>query len=161
MLIILIIILTILAIFFSKKDYALNKGKSCIEQDDKYQCASIICGSCAAVYAVALIIVACFYTQTALTVNDKLDMYEAENKEIEERVDMVAVHYTQYELSAIQLAKMDTETLVMTYPELKNNTVVLKQIDVYTKNNDKIKKLKEEKIDLKPYQFWIYLGGIK
>ena len=33
------------------------------------------------------------------------------------------------------------------YPELKANELVMKQMDVYTANNDKIRQLKEEKLN--------------
>ena len=50
-------------------------------------------------------------------------------------------------------------TLVSLYPELKADTLVTKQIEVYIDNNKKIKNLKEKKINLSVKKWWLYFGG--
>ena len=49
--------------------------------------------------------------------------------------------------------------LVTLYPELKADTLVAKQIEIYTNNNQKIKELKEQKLYGKVYKWWLYFGG--
>jgi hypothetical protein len=48
--------------------------------------------------------------------------------------------------------------LVSLYPELKSDALISKLIDTYTSNNDKIVKLKNEKIVAHRARWWIYFG---
>lgn len=52
----------------------------------------------------------------------------------------------------------DSITLVSLYPELKSDALVNTQIEIYTENNKKIKKLKEELIDLSAKKWILYFG---
>ena len=52
----------------------------------------------------------------------------------------------------------DGINLVSLIPTLKSDTLVQKQIEVYVANNDKIKELKEEKIDLSKSKWKLYFG---
>jgi hypothetical protein len=45
-------------------------------------------------------------------------------------------------------------------PKLKSNELVVKEIDVYVKNNNKIKSLKEDKINYNADKWWLYFGGM-
>ena len=45
-------------------------------------------------------------------------------------------------------------TVVTLYPDLKSDTLVAKQIETYITNNDKIKALKEEKINQELIGWW-------
>ena len=49
-------------------------------------------------------------------------------------------------------------TVLVRFPELKSNELVKKQMDVYVCNNDKIKKLKEEKLEYSVARWWLYFG---
>ena len=49
-------------------------------------------------------------------------------------------------------------TLVSLYPELKADTLVEKQIEIYTENNKKIKELKEKIINISNYKWLLYFG---
>ena len=49
-------------------------------------------------------------------------------------------------------------TLITMYPELKSDALVEKQLETYLKNNNKIKKLKEEKIEIEKKKFILYFG---
>ena len=49
-------------------------------------------------------------------------------------------------------------TLVSLYPELKADALVSKQIEIYISNNEKIKELKEFKINGSIYRWWLYFG---
>ena len=54
----------------------------------------------------------------------------------------------------------NTDIIVLTqlYPELKSNEMVNKQIDIYQENNNKIKDLKEERINNEIAKWWLYFG---
>lgn len=50
-------------------------------------------------------------------------------------------------------------TSIATYPELRSNELVKKQVETYEKNNRKITKLEEDEIDYNVIKWWLYFGG--
>lgn len=90
-------------------------------------------------------------------IDKKISMYQIENKNIEEQVTEVVNEYKDYEQETIKNVGQMSSILVKV-PELKSNELVSKQIQVYMDNNNKIKKLKEEKIDIKISEWWLYFG---
>ena len=48
--------------------------------------------------------------------------------------------------------------LITVYPDLKADELVKSQINVYIENNNKIKELKEEKINIPTAKWWLYFG---
>ena len=72
-------------------------------------------------------------------IDEKIAMYQEENTEIEEQIDMLVQNYMQYESDTYgDLKGNDAVTLVSLYPDLKSDGLVQKQIEVYTTNNKKI-----------------------
>ena len=93
-------------------------------------------------------------------IDDKIAMYQEENTKIEEQIAEIVKQYQQYETDIFTEVSPDSSiTLVALYPELKSDTLVQSQIDVYVKNNEKIKSLKENKISGSVYRWWLYFGG--
>lgn len=95
------------------------------------------------------------------TIDDKIAMYEQENKSIETSISKVVESYKDYEKDLFTDIKPDTYIAVATqvYPELKSNELVKQQIKLYTDNNKKIKELKEEKLNYRVTKWWLYFGG--
>lgn len=94
------------------------------------------------------------------TVDERLAMYEEENAKIESQIVDAIENYQKYETDIFtEVSPESAITLVAMYPELKSDTLVQKQIEVYMANNDKIKALKEEKIDGSVMRWWLYFGG--
>lgn len=92
-------------------------------------------------------------------INQKISMYQTENRNIEEQVDTLVKQYMEHEDNTFETARSkDTMTLVSLYPELKSDSLVKEQISVYNKNNAQIKKLKEKKIDVSVAKWWLYFG---
>lgn len=92
-------------------------------------------------------------------VDEKIKLYQKQNKDIEEKIEIVVKQYMDYETNTYKELKSDSYiTLVNLYPELKSDKMVQQQIDLYTKNNEKITDLKEEKINKTIYRWWIYFG---
>ena len=86
-------------------------------------------------------------------------MYEEENKSIENSIDITVKSFMDYEASTYQEIKdKDGIDLVALFPKLKSDTLVQKQIEVYLANNDKLKELKEKKIDLSKAKWELYFG---
>ncbi len=101
-----------------------------------------------------------------LKISDKkIEMYEEENNNIQNSVSQIVESYKNYEqntysesLKSIDTNNTDIVVLTQLYPELKSNEMVNKQIDIYQENNNKIKGLKEEKINNEIAKWWLYFG---
>ena len=94
------------------------------------------------------------------TLDAKISMYTEENENIETEMNSLVEQYMNYESGTYGELKGESSiTLVSLYPELKADTLVTKQIEVYIANNEKIKNLKEKKIDLSVKKWWLYFGG--
>lgn len=90
----------------------------------------------------------------------QIAMYEEENALIEEKVSNTVTKYMEYEKAIVIEVSPDDDafTLISLYPELRSDTLVSNEIDVYVKNNEKIKELKSEALNISNYKFWIYFG---
>ena len=96
---------------------------------------------------------------TGYIIDDKIEMYEEENEAIEQSIDIVVKSHMNYEASTYgELKDKDAINLVSIIPELKSDELVQKQIEVYVDNNDKIKELKEKKIELSESKWFLYFG---
>lgn len=100
-----------------------------------------------------------FYMIDGITATPKIEMYEEENTKIEEQIDTLVKQYMEYEGKTLTEFKSESSiTLVSLYPELKSDDLVSKQIEVYIENNNKIKQLKEDKINMKIGKWLLYFG---
>ena len=95
-------------------------------------------------------------------INEKIAMYEQENQKIETQIAETIQQYQEYESGIFtEVAPESSVTLVTLYPELKADTLVQKQIEVYVANNEKIKQLKESSISANVIRWWLYFGKKK
>lgn len=93
-------------------------------------------------------------------IDEKILMYQEENNKIEKQIDTLVSNYMNYESDTYGKIKSDSPiTLVSMYPELKSDKLVEKQVSVYEANNNRIRLLKEDKINLKVKKWWLYFGG--
>lgn len=92
-------------------------------------------------------------------IDEKIAMYEAENTKIEQQIADVVKQYQEYESGIFtEVAPEGVMTLVTLYPELKSDTLVQSQIEVYIENNKAIKELKSMTINASFYRWWLYFG---
>lgn len=113
-------------------------------------------------FVICLIVTAVFggLVINGRTLDSKIAMYTEENQKIEEDMNILVEQYMNYESNTYgDLRSESSITLVSLYPELKADTLVEKQIEVYTANNKKIKELKEKLINISNYKWWLYFGG--
>lgn len=93
------------------------------------------------------------------TIQDKINMYKDENKNIETQIQTIVSEYKDYESSTMEKFVNESPTvLISLFPELKTNDLVNKQIDIYLANNNKIKELKEKQIQMKIGKWLLYFG---
>lgn len=96
---------------------------------------------------------------TGYTIDQKIEMYEAQNAAIESSIEVTVKSYMDYEERTLTgLKDKDAINLVSLIPELKTDTLVQQQINVYITNNDAIIQLKEDKINLSKDKWLLYFG---
>lgn len=93
-------------------------------------------------------------------IDDRIAMYEEENSRIEQQVADVVEQYQKYETDIFrEVAPESAVTMVSLYPELKSDSLVQAQIEVYTENNKTIRDLRDKQIKGNVYRWWLYFGG--
>lgn len=93
-------------------------------------------------------------------IDDRIAMYREENSKIERQIADIVEQYQKYETDIFMDVAPDTAvTLVALYPELKSDTLVQSQIEVYTENNKMIKSLRDQQIKGDVSRWWLYFGG--
>ena len=98
--------------------------------------------------------------QEGKVINKKIALYEKENKELEEKIEVTVKSYMDFEKETYKELKVDSYmNLVNLYPELKSDKLVQKQISTYQANKNKIVELELEKINVKKSKWWLYFGG--
>ena len=113
---------------------------------------------------IALAVLFCFLgipgTVDSRYTDQKIQMYQEENEKIEKDIGYIVSEYMEHESQTFDMSRVESSTvLIQMYPELKSNELVSKQIDIYNKNNKKIKELKLEKIKNQKAKFYLYFGG--
>jgi hypothetical protein len=92
-------------------------------------------------------------------IDKKIAIYEEENTKIEQQIADVVTQYQEYEAGIFtEVAPESAMTLVALYPELKSDTLVQSQIEVYADNNKQIKELKCKAINTSVIRWWLYFG---
>ena len=104
-------------------------------------------------------IVLCINVSGGAVIDKKIAMYQKENTKIENQMDVLVSQYMKFETDTYgELKNESSITLVSLYPDLKSDELVKKQIEVYESNNKEIRKMKEQKINLKVSKWWLYFG---
>ncbi len=92
-------------------------------------------------------------------INQKIEMYQEENTTIETNITTAVEKYLEHEHDVYDdLQGEDIEVLLVAYPQIKSDTLVATQLEVFINNNNKIKELKEQQLDIKVWRFWVYFG---
>lgn len=93
------------------------------------------------------------------TVDEKISMYTEQNAKIESQIEAAVEKYMTHESETFSSVSPESAiTLVALYPELKSDTLISSQIDIYIKNNAKIVELQETKINASVARWWLYFG---
>lgn len=117
-------------------------------------------GAVGAGLAIFAISVGAVINSDGRVLDKKIAMYEEENTKIEEQIAEVVEQYQKYETEIFtEVTPESSMTLVALYPELKSDTLVQSQIEVYTANNEKIKELRDKEISYQNWLWWLYFGG--
>lgn len=100
-----------------------------------------------------------FQVTKGRSIDARIELYTEENTKIENQMSELVSQYMEYEKTTFGELKADSAiSLVSLYPELKADTLVQKQVDVYLSNTERIRELKETKINLSNLKWWLYFG---
>ena len=114
------------------------------------------------IISLGIIIAICCLTPKVATesvIDSKIAMYQEENANIEQDIDKIVQEYLVHEHDTFDLKTEESSiTLVTLFPELKSDTLVQQQLEIYVANNAKIKALREEKIELAKIRWVLYFG---
>lgn len=99
----------------------------------------------------------CIDYSLIISIDDNIALHESQNEQIQNEISNIVEAYQSHE-SDVFITEASPIVLVETYPELKSNELVLKQIDLYVENNKTIMKLKEEKNNLKIIGWWLFFN---
>lgn len=109
-----------------------------------------------------IIAIICGATQLATSkkIDAKIEMYTEENTKIELAITETVEKYLEHEYKIFDsLQGEDIQTLLVVYPEINSNELVKHQMEIFISNNDKIKQLKNDKINLSTWKYLIYFGN--
>ena len=96
---------------------------------------------------------------SASYIPEKIEMYEAENARIEAATAEIVNNYLEtLEGTYTRIDAGVSVAVISAYPQLLSSPVV-KQLDIYYENNQKIKELKDDLISVKATKWWLYFGG--
>lgn len=120
----------------------------------------LVLGTLLTVIFGAIALILSIQLSSGMIIDDKINLYEAENAKIDNTVCAAVKSYKDYEKSTFESIKnKDTTTFVTLFPELKSDSLVKKQIEIYNDNREQIKELKLDKLELRPLRWWLYFGG--
>lgn len=118
-----------------------------------------IVGTVATIISTIVAIVLLICVLNRVNIEKKIALYEEENTKIEQQIADTVKQYQEYETGIFtEVSPEDSITLVALYPELKSDTLVQSQINVYVENNKTIKELKSSAINASVYRWWLYFG---
>lgn len=118
----------------------------------------VLIGFIAEFIIVSSLCMLCFDISQEIVINDKIEMYENENANIEKEITTIVNSYKDYEKEIISNV-FDIEVMLINIPELKSSELVQTQMNIYVENNNKIKQLKEDKLNYSVSKWWLYFGG--
>lgn len=119
----------------------------------------IILGVLGLIVVVSAVVTGVYETSQEDVIDAKIEMYIEENTNIEQSVTETVEQYLEHEFEIFDgLHGEDIQTLLVVYPQINSNELVKKQIEIFTNNNAKIKELKEQKLNIDVWKFWLYFG---
>lgn len=128
-------------------------------EHDCFRFITQLCTAAGAAITMIFIINAAYELSKTVVIDDMIAMYTEENQNIESQIDVIVSKYMEYESDTFAELKGDSSiTLVSLYPELRSDELVKAQIATYQSNNAKLKELKESKINVRVYKWWLYFG---
>mgnify|MGYP006343689265 CR=1 FL=1 len=145
-----LILLIVVAICIALTSYAI---KTDCTESDAINGLIFLSGLVGFILLIAVLVCTYEYYETITLVDQRIQLYAEQNKDIENKVGLVVDKYLEHEKNTYATLKPKTKiTLASTYPELQSNKIVQQQIQLYNKNNKKIINCKLQKINSQFYR---------
>jgi len=97
----------------------------------------------------------------ARTIAPQLEMHQTENYHIQQSVGLIVQNYMDFERSTFtELQTTSPLVLISLFPDLSSNELVNTQIELYIRNNERIRSLRTAEIRASNYRWWLFFGGI-
>jgi hypothetical protein len=112
---------------------------------------------------IAILVAGGIYNYNSSTINSRLAVLEEQNTTVLTQVEPLVQKALDYESSTYKDLKLDVNKLIIfaqTYPDLKANDFLHKQIEIILANQEEIKQLKLDKASLNAYHFWLWTPKI-
>ena len=91
---------------------------------------------------------------------NKLAMYQEENAKLETQIADAVEQYLEHEKQIfVEINPQQVNTYLVAYPELQGSELVKYQLETIQTNNEQIKLLKNDILDVGTWKFLIYFGG--
>lgn len=127
--------------------------------ENPYSYIGILFGGIATLAVIIIMIVGGVIISESRIIDTKIAMYVEENTNIETNVTTTVEKYLEHEYNIFNnLQGEDIQTLLVVYPEINSNELVKRQVEIFVENNNKIKELKEQKLNIEVWKWWVYFG---
>lgn len=101
-----------------------------------------------------------FVVASGFGIEEKIQIYEDQNTQIEQSIDAAVKAYCEYEqITYVQMSDGAVALVAAAYPELASSELVKTQMEVWTSNSQELKELKSKLVDFHRAQYFLYFGG--
>lgn len=138
---------------------AIIYGYNINNYENGFSAVGFFIGGLITATSVIVIIIGIVFMSEQRVIDRKIEMYIEENTTIEANVTATVEKYLEHEFNIFDsLQGEDIQTLLVVYPEINSNELVKKQVEIFVENNNKIKELKENELDIEVWKWWVYFG---
>lgn len=101
-----------------------------------------------------------FVVASGFGIQEKIQIYEDQNTQIEQSIDAAVKAYCEHEqITYVQMSDGAVALVAAAYPELASSELVKTQMEVWTSNSSELKDLKSKLVDFHRAQYFLYFGG--
>ena len=101
-----------------------------------------------------------FIVASGFGIQEKIEIYEEQNTQIEQSIDAAVKAYCEHEqITYVQMSDGAVALVAAAYPELASSELVKTQMEVWTSNSSELKDLKSKLVDFHRAQYFLYFGG--
>lgn len=101
-----------------------------------------------------------FIVASGFGIEEKIQIYEDQNAQIEQSIDAAVQAYCEHEQITYTRMSGDAIALVAAaYPELASSELVKTQMEVWTSNSYELKEMKSDLVDFNKARYFLYFGG--
>ena len=101
-----------------------------------------------------------FTVASGFGIQEKIQIYEEQNAQIEESIDAAVKAYCEHEqITYVQMSDGAVALVAAAYPELASSELVKTQMEVWTSNTNELKKMKSKLVDFNKARYFLYFGG--